>query len=507
MSSTRRDFLKRAAGTGVALAAGLRPAGAQPRRPLRDVVILLPGIMGSVLQKDGRDVWALSGGAIASGIFSLGGSISSLTLANDSPTVETLGDGVSATRLIPDTHLIPGFWKIDGYTAISNFITSRFDAQPGRNFFEFAYDWRRDNRVAARKLDRQSRQWLQNWRKSSGNANARLVLIAHSMGGLVSRYFLEVLGGWRDTRMLVTFGTPYRGSLNALDFLANGMRKTLGGFTVVDISALLRSFTSVYQLLPIYPCYDAGSGKPVRIGEASGIPNVDASRAKAALAFHNEIRSAVETNFKIAEYAKNRYAVHPIIGNYQPTLQGARLVNGVVQCSQVLDGNTNLRGDGTVPQPSGRPIETPELEKLHRIVYVSEVHGSLQNSRAMLDHLGGLLEEDPNSPDRFRAPADPDFALSANVAVIVEDMYAASEKVVVGALCDAATTLTATVVNAATNAEVASAPLSIKEPAIRGEAILGPFPEGTYRVTVRGNDKNAKSATDVFVVVGEGKGA
>ena len=33
------------------------------RTPVGDVIVLLPGIMGSVLQKDGKDVWALSGGA------------------------------------------------------------------------------------------------------------------------------------------------------------------------------------------------------------------------------------------------------------------------------------------------------------------------------------------------------------------------------------------------------------------------------------------------------------
>jgi hypothetical protein len=30
---------------------------------MRDVVILLPGITGSILQKDGSDIWALSGRA------------------------------------------------------------------------------------------------------------------------------------------------------------------------------------------------------------------------------------------------------------------------------------------------------------------------------------------------------------------------------------------------------------------------------------------------------------
>ena len=57
----------------------------------------------------------------------------------------------------------------------------------------------RDNRAAASRLDRQSLQWLENWKKKSGNPDAKLVLIGHSMGGLISRYFLEVLGGWQRT--------------------------------------------------------------------------------------------------------------------------------------------------------------------------------------------------------------------------------------------------------------------------------------------------------------------
>ena len=32
-----------------------------PREPMTDIIVLLPGIGGSVLKKDGRDLWALSG--------------------------------------------------------------------------------------------------------------------------------------------------------------------------------------------------------------------------------------------------------------------------------------------------------------------------------------------------------------------------------------------------------------------------------------------------------------
>jgi hypothetical protein len=42
------------------------------KRPMRDVIVLLPGITGSVLRKDGRDVWAPTAGAVTDALFSLG---------------------------------------------------------------------------------------------------------------------------------------------------------------------------------------------------------------------------------------------------------------------------------------------------------------------------------------------------------------------------------------------------------------------------------------------------
>ncbi len=41
---------------------------------MRDIVVLLPGITGSVLQKDGKDIWAVSGQAVWKALTSLGSS-------------------------------------------------------------------------------------------------------------------------------------------------------------------------------------------------------------------------------------------------------------------------------------------------------------------------------------------------------------------------------------------------------------------------------------------------
>jgi hypothetical protein len=42
---------------------------------MRDIVVLLPGITGSVLQKDGKDIWAISGQAVWKALTSLGSSL------------------------------------------------------------------------------------------------------------------------------------------------------------------------------------------------------------------------------------------------------------------------------------------------------------------------------------------------------------------------------------------------------------------------------------------------
>src|SRR4030095_7562341 len=123
----------------------------------------------------------------------------------------------------------------------------------------FSYDWRLSNVVSARRLEDRVVPELERWRKHTGNPDARLVLICHSRGGLVARWFLEVRGGKSLTRRLVTIGTPYQGSVNALTALVNGVSPGLGPLRI-ELTDLARSLPSVYQLLPTYPCLDVGDG-------------------------------------------------------------------------------------------------------------------------------------------------------------------------------------------------------------------------------------------------------
>lgn len=462
-----------------------------PRQPMSDVIVLLPGILGSVLQRDRKDVWGATAGGIFRALLSLGGSIKSLELAGDDPDADDLGDGVTASRLAPDLHLIPGFWKIDGYTKVSTWIHDRFDVTDGQNFFSFPYDWRRDNRVAARKLARASHSWLRDWRERSGNDDAKLILVAHSMGGLVARYFLELHDGWRDTRMLVTFGTPYRGSLNALSFLSNGFRKGFGPLSV-DLSALLRSLTSVYQLLPIYECYDAGDGRMVRVAETDGIPGVDRERAAAALAFHHEIRDAVTAHGQETAYVDHGYTVKPIVGIDQPTLQSARLTDGKVRLAR-RHGDRDLGGDGTVPRVSAMPLEMTDARDG---MFSSEIHASLQNAGAVLTQIGGLFTGGSVDLRAFQSVFPPRLGLD------VEDVYAAGEPVTLRARSgDENLLLQAAVTDAESGGNLRAVGFTGRD----GEwriAELAPLPPGLYRITL-GSPGIPETVTDVFAVFDE----
>ena len=130
-----------------------------PNYLMRDVIVCIPGITGSVLRKNGKDIWNISGGAVLNALRSLGGSIGDLKLEDD-PVDEDDVDGITATSVIRDVHLLPGIWKIDGYTKLVRHLEERFDVKRGENLFEFPYDWRRDNRVASRQLPTKSEKWL-----------------------------------------------------------------------------------------------------------------------------------------------------------------------------------------------------------------------------------------------------------------------------------------------------------------------------------------------------------
>ena len=288
-------------------------------------------------------------------------------------------DGVRATRLMPDLHVIPGLWSpIKGYTALAQFFGDRFtvttptDGSAG-NLIEFPYDWRLSNVVSARRLAATAVPALERWREQSGNREAKLVLVCHSMGGLVARWFLEVMGGWELTRWLITVGTPYQGALNALETLVNGLSHGLGPFRM-NLTELVRSFPSAYELLPTYPCFDPGSGKMRPLTEVSGV-GLDSDMLTAAASFHAMIAE------RVRERPERGYGIVAIKGILQPTYQSARPGGEGIEPLRVY-GGIDRGGDGTVPRPSAHPPEWKE-EGEGLTVGASQRHSTLQETEGV----------------------------------------------------------------------------------------------------------------------------
>lgn len=105
-------------------------------------------------------------------------------------------------------------------------------------------------------LDRLAEQLRQAVDRELG-AGARFDLVGFSMGGLVSRYFLQRLGGLGRVRRFVTVASPHRGSVLA-KFVSNaGCRQMRPGSPFLadldrDLDALAAAgFTSLYTPLDL----------------------------------------------------------------------------------------------------------------------------------------------------------------------------------------------------------------------------------------------------------------
>lgn len=348
---------------------------------VRDVVVVVPGIMGSSLvDAEDRPVWSVGMGALVQGIKTLGASVTSLALPEDIGD-QPAPDGIRPVGLIGGLHVVPGVWSpVAGYSGLLKFLRgNRFHfIEPGGgrlpNLLTFPYDWRLSNRYNAVLLKKMAVEALEQWRTQPGMAEAKLVLVCHSMGGLVARWFLDHEGGAEITRSLITIGTPHRGSVNALEKLVNGVEPGVGRLRV-HLTDLVRSMPSMHQLLPTYDCLQIA---PRQRGELTinGIDGIRSAMFTDALDFHASLTPPDQAE----------YVLHKVVGTRQPTSTTARIVDSRIVVSQRIDG-LDQGGDGTVPRLAAEPESGHGIE-VHE---VADQHGELQNTRSALDLIDGII--------------------------------------------------------------------------------------------------------------------
>lgn len=397
-----------------------------------DLVVVLPGIMGSTLglKQGGRPakdklIWAATAGAIWRGLTGLGPSIKDFPLpdgiGDDGPV-----DGVEPVGLMGDVHAIPGLWTpIKGYTRLVDFLEGLGSVRGERatNLLPVPYDWRLSNRYNGQRLTAIVEPALERWRAQGGPyADAQLVFVCHSMGGLIARWYIEKCGGADITRKLITLGTPWRGAAKALAQLVNGVEKDIGPIEL-SLSAFCRSLPSTYQLLPEYACIESDRGL-LKTTETS-VPELTTPMLADAMAFHTDLQAAEQARPASAAMT------HAIVGTRQPTCTTIRISQGRAVPLETF-GTDNDYGDATVPLTGAighnQPMDTNVIRR------IADQHGNLQRNEAAHDEIEEIITATPvrrraSRPVTLRV-AVPDLVLTTEELSVAVDIDGAKNHAV-----------------------------------------------------------------------------
>jgi pimeloyl-ACP methyl ester carboxylesterase len=217
---------------------------AAPDHAIQSAIILVPGYYGTRLVRvsDGRLIWI----SVAQALF------------GDVPlTLPIPGLGLhDAIPLQPDGLLdnvpvVPLMYSVDGYGSMRAALQAY--GQGHETIVPFSYDWRDDVMVNVRKLA----AVIQDLRMT-GTTDIRLV--AHSMGGLVTAYYLrygtqdpdQAVETWEGAAHIngVAFvGVPFKGTMIAFRNSQYGV--TIGLNRTLLQPTAVASFPATYYLLPV----------------------------------------------------------------------------------------------------------------------------------------------------------------------------------------------------------------------------------------------------------------
>jgi pimeloyl-ACP methyl ester carboxylesterase len=225
---------------------GASPAVAPPSG--ERITVFVPGYQGTFLEKqsDRELVWLTPGDAFFDADVSLALPFEGEGKVRHFGTLEPRGP---VTRMI----VLPALFDVQLYQPWLEFGAAKLPS-----FLPFGYDWRQDVRDSGKLLCD---------RLASLPPRARIDIVAHSMGGLVTLSCLRHAPPELEERVdhLVFAGTPFRGAPGIFEDLQRGTT-VFFNTSLLDQEALL-TFSSTWQLLP----GDAGffadeAGAPVQVG-------------------------------------------------------------------------------------------------------------------------------------------------------------------------------------------------------------------------------------------------
>ncbi len=307
-----------------------RSGAKRPKRP----VIVIPGFMGSELFLGSEKIWP-----------NVRQIFKNPHLMKFSEDTKLVPNG-----LVDEVVIVPNLIKQEQYGRLINYLREALGYEVGVDLLEFAYDFRQDVRVSARRLA----QVVDDWK-----VNGPVTLIAHSMGSLVSRYYVDQLGGDKTVGRLILLGGPHFGAPKSIINLAIDPKVLPFGLLGARIREVLLTYPSAYQLLPEYPCAKDQNGEFVDfLRDPSWLPEQYSPFLKNAAQFRAEL--------------KHRAAVPTvcIFGYGLKTLMGVRVERDSSGICTKVEMTNEDGGDSTVPESSA----TLEGTEIHPI---RQYHGTL----------------------------------------------------------------------------------------------------------------------------------
>ena len=195
----------------------------------RRAVVFVPGMMGSELWLGNERVWP------------------NVKVLFKNPEIFRYPSSIplEPRGILDQVIIVPNLIKIDQYNRLGDYLVEDLGYQRGVDFFEFAYDWRQDVRVSARQLA----EFI-----DSLPAREPVTLMGHSLGTMVSRYYVERLNGHRRVEQVVLMGGPHQGVVKALTSLLVAPELLPFGLMGERMRQVIMTFPSSYQIIPVYPC-------------------------------------------------------------------------------------------------------------------------------------------------------------------------------------------------------------------------------------------------------------
>ncbi|RAJ31301.1 lecithin:cholesterol acyltransferase [Kitasatospora sp. SolWspMP-SS2h] len=379
----------------------------------RDACVVVPGIMGSVLEDaaTGRPLWGvdlatLTGALSDDALFTALRAAPQEQEADADTARRTPPTRVRATRLLARPWWLPIFGGLDPYT--DAVTTLRQITMAPEAVVPFPYDWRLAVSYNGALLARAARAHLECWRQhvaatpewaAAGARQPRLLFVAHSMGGLLVRAALEQdpeLAA--DTRAVVTIGTPFLGSAKSVLALNLLHAQAKPNRLVRRVQEMAATLPGVHDLLPGYRCLDLGLDverlTPADVARFGG----DTDLAARSLDGHAHHRAS---GFVLPGH-------RAVVGEAQPTIQtleeqraapwavaGRQHAFDVEEDGELvrdpatgIPARRDVSGDGTVHLPSARA----GTESVH---YVYGQHGTLMRHDEVLRQIRRIALERP----------------------------------------------------------------------------------------------------------------